>query len=212
MIRYIIVLVVLIFIISVYTILYYRRFNKALTTRQVKLYKLTPSVFMLSLLIITLVVGFTSSITSVYALEKKVAELENIEITNIYLNEGFPNADFEYIYTYYNQFFGGGYSENGSMVVCIRDDSPQDLLDYLDDKNVSYTFVKNNFSDLLQLHQLIVDSRLDIDVNMIITNNEKENKVVIITSDVESITEMFQTYVDSGILEVSYGGEIQYLI
>lgn len=210
MIDFLILIIAVIIIGSVYTILYYRRFNKVVNDINVSLYKLTPSILTLSLVFVALVSGLTYSFVDVNALEKRVAELEEIVVESQYSDELFMNSDLEFIYTSFNLYFGGHYYEDGNIIICVRDDAPQELIDYIEDNNIQFELVKFNYSDLLQLNQMIVNLRTDDTGIMIVYIDIKLNKVVISTNNIATLIEKFQAYIDEGVLEIRYGGEIDY--
>jgi len=207
---YLIIIGAVITLSATYTVFYFHRFNEVISKKKTRLYQLTPSLFFAILCVFSLIGILSNTIQKVYALEYECERLQDSVVENKYLTDGFPNQNFEYVYTNYNQFFGGGYSENGVLILCIRQDSPQELLDYLVGRNIPYVFVQNSYSDLLQLRQLIYYSSADIPGILVIGNDEKGNKIWIGTSNVELVTQMFQTYVDSGILEVEYTEGITY--
>lgn len=194
-----------------YFFLYYHRFNNALENKSLGLYKVTPKAFILALAFIGLITSAAHSVINVYALENRVSELEAVIIENPYASGEFSDDELEYIYTYYNMYFGGYYLEGGNIILCIRQDAPQGLIEYIEGNQILHVFVEFNYSDLWQLHQTIVDSRIDGMGTCIINIDIKVNKVMIYTSEVDFVSNRFQMYIDEGILEVKPGGEIDYL-
>lgn len=211
MLFYVVASIAWILLSGLYVFLYYHRFNNSLVKKTVGIYKVTPKVFILALAFIGLISSGVNSVINVYALENRVSELEEVIIENPYATGEFSNDELEYIYTYYNMYFGGYYFEGGSTIVCIRQDAPQELIEYMEINQVLHVFVEFNYSDLWQLHQTIVDSRIDGMGLCVINIDIKTNKVIIDTSEVDFVTNRFQMYIDEGILEVRLGGEIDYL-
>lgn len=210
MLKYLIIFIGVFIIFGLYWVLYYKRFNRVLKRSINTMYKTAPGALLIYLLLMGLVISLATSVNDVLALEKKVFELEQHIVPNYYLEEGFPNDEFEYVYTYYNQFFSGGYSEEGEMILCIKEGAPVELLQHLDNNQTNYIFVKHSYSDLLQLQQLISDSSSSFEGTVIISTNEKENKVTLSAENPEQLIELFQTYIDQQILEIILGGVIIY--
>lgn len=192
----------LIVITIVFTFAYYRRFNVSIKNDEKKLYKLSPSKFALFALLFTLLIGYSFSMYDNNVLRKERLLLEDHLVRNIYLEEGVLSGNQKYILEEYNLYFGGTYSQNDIIVICIREDAPIALIDYLNSNNVPYALVKHNYSDLLSLKQLIIVESKDLDVIIGVGINEMTNKVTITALDENAVKSVYQNYIDEDMLEV----------
>lgn len=202
MLKYYIIIIIAVLSCVMYMLIYFRRFNVSLHNNEKKLFRISPSRFSAYILTLCLLVGFVSSIYDVTSLKREKLLAEEYTVENIYLKEGFSNRNIEYVFTDFNLYFAGIYSSNDEIILCITEDSPPVLLEYLDNKNIKYTYVKHNYSELLVLYQLIIVSARDINGIHGLGINEKENKVIIYTSNIEDAIEKFQSYIDEDILDV----------
>jgi hypothetical protein len=185
-----------------YTLIYNRRFNMSLAGSEKKNYKVSPSRFATYILVFSLFLGLGISIYEVHTLERYIMLAEDFTVENKYLKEDVLNSDVEYFFTEYNLYFGGTYFENEIVVLCIRDDAPNDLVDYLESHNRPYKYVKFNYSELLVLYQIVVRNSKDMEEVFGVTINEKNNKIEIYANDVNDINGVYQKYIEEGILEV----------
>jgi hypothetical protein len=142
------------------------------------------------------------TIYDIVFLEREILLAEDYTVENRYLKEGFTNHYFEYTFNEYNQYFGGVYSNDGRNILCITEDSPIALIDYLDENNVLYTYVKYNYSELLVLSQVINNTAEEVHGFWGLGINEKDNRIVIYTSNSEDVLEYFRSYVDEGVLVI----------
>lgn len=194
----------------IYLVFYYLKYNKVLGNRSIKIYKTTPGKFATYVSVFALILSLGNSVIIVNALEKRIVELKEYTNINRYLKEDFSSERIRYVFENYNLYFGGTYIDDGKTLICLRNDAPDELLEYMDLNDLSYVFVRNNYSDLVQLNQLIVSSMSNVEGYYFIGIDEKENKIIIYTTQTDDVENMFQTYINEEILEVRYGGEITY--
>jgi hypothetical protein len=208
MLKYFLLLTIAVIIAVCYTLTYYRRFNVALNDKSKKLYKVSPTIFISFLMVFFLSIGFMTSIYDLIMLEKEKVLAQEYMITNRYLKEGFGNVYAEYVFVEYNLYFAGTYISDDEVIICIRSDSPQELVEYLDDNSANYIKVQYNYSDLLLLKQMLIRSESDIENVYGVGIDESINKVVIYTSNVDYVTEYYSDYIDENILHIRESAEI----
>jgi len=210
MVKYLIILLLAISFSLIYWLMYYKRANSVLLKNNVKMYKVTPNSFLILILFVALMFGSTLSISNVYALEKELDIIQEHKVQNIYAEGEFSNNLHKYVYENYNQYFGGVFSENSKLILCIKDSATDELLSYLEDNSLSYVTVKHSYSELVILMQLIHDQRNELPQIITLSINEKSNSVEISTKYIKEVSDFFQTYIEDGILVINEGGEIIY--
>lgn len=202
MVKYYVIFTLMILLCVFYSLIYYRRFNISLTDNYKKIYRISPKRFTIYILIATLILGFGFSIYDVYRYERNIMLVEEYTVENRYLKDGTLSSNVEYVFTEYNLYFGGTYFEDDRTVICIRDDSPQDLVSYLENRNIPFEYVEYNYSELLILKQLIIRNSKDTKNIIGVAVDEKTNKVVIYTDDLDEINSRYQNYINEGVLVV----------
>jgi len=76
-----------------------------------------------------------------------------------YDNMVFSNEILEKVYKEYNTFFAGHYLEDGqNYVICITEESPQSLIDLLEENSIDYKQVKYNYSEIYNLYKVILSN------------------------------------------------------
>jgi len=107
------------------------------------------------------------------------------------------------IYTNYNIYFSGIYLENSTKVLLIREDIPQDGLDYLQISNLSYQLVEYNYHELLSARIQIGKTLHNLDGFVAIYTDEISNciRVEVITNSV--LPSALDEFIESEILQVS---------
>jgi len=202
MVKYYVLFTVGILICIIYNLIYNNRLKISLSTNGKKVFRVSPGSFTRYILILSLFLGFSISIYDVYKLERQILSVENYTVENKYLKEEVLNSDVEFVFTEYNLYFGGAYYENDVVIICITDDAPDDLVDYLVTHNRPFEYVKHNYSEILILYQIVVRNSKDMEEIFGVAINEKTNKVVIYTSNMSDVTNVYQRYIDENVLEV----------
>jgi hypothetical protein len=202
MVKYYVLFTVVILICIIYKLIYNNRLKISLSSNDKKVFRVSPGRFTLYILILSLILGFGTSIYDVYKLERQILSVEDYTVENKYLKEEVLNSDVEFVFTEYNLYFGGAYYENDVVIICITDDAPDDLVDYLVTRNRPFEYVKYNYSEILILYQIVVRNSKDMEEIFGVAINEKTNKVVIYTSNMSDVTNVYQRYIDENALEV----------
>jgi len=91
----------------------------------------------------------------------KQEEINNMieAMSSGYDNMQFSNEILEKVYNEYNTFFAGHYFEDGqNYVICITDDSPQSLINLLEENSMNYKLVEYNYSEIYTLYKVILSN------------------------------------------------------
>jgi len=114
----------------------------------------------------------------------------------------FSNDILEEVYNEYNTFFAGHYTEDGdSYVICITEDSPQSLINLLNENLVDYKIVKYNYSDLYNLYKVILANPKFSEFKGV-GINYKNNHVEIFVPIGYVLPNSFNNYLEIGVLSV----------
>ncbi|MGD9679391.1 MAG: hypothetical protein AB7V16_13705 [Vulcanibacillus sp.] len=177
--------------------LYYWRLNQVLVKRKFHLFKFSPTTVFFALLLICVGTMSLLATTEVNTLTNQIEDLRTIEAINPYIDSYFPNQSYKYVYTHYNNNFAGYYREDGSQYLCITNDSPLELIDYLENNYIQYKLVNNSFSDLYLLYQMILNRMIEIPSQYSLEIDIKSNSVQIGVPDLNFDTSEIQNYLDN---------------
>lgn len=196
---FLVVFVCLLIVSMLYRRMYYKRYERRLLGEDVVLFRITPSFLNVFMIAILFSVFTTNSI--VYA-----NELEN---QLLYVDDEFNDLEFEnetlrVIYTEYNMFFAGYYYEGDDFVLCLKEGFPEEIHDFINKDEMSIKVVQHNYSDLLAVYRIIAYDRANLDIlegdSVSIYIDFKLNIVVLGTENTEKYLDMYDNYIDKGML------------
>jgi len=185
-----------------YWVIYHRRFVRHSSKNHGRSDWISPQRLSVLLLIVSLATGFALSVFDVYQCEQDRSSDEETIVVNRYLVESAMDSNIEYVFTQYQLVFGGSYFDHDRITICITDDAPQDLVDYLVDNSIPFEYVERSYSELLSLMQMIIRDSTNIEGMVGVGIDEKMNSVVIHTNDPDRIPDSYQNYLADGVIQV----------
>ncbi len=199
--KYLIVVLLAIITCLIYFYFYFYRMNKVIKNVNVNVLRFSPKIFNTIIFTVACVLLTTLSITDVVATNRELSILEKAIIEDQYIQADFPNEFIENTYRYNNSYFGGFYMKDDEYILCITDDSPQALIDYLDG-NITVQYVKYSYSELLQVEQIIAYDAIG-NYHLSTTFVDIENNFVFVgVTSLDINLENYSNYVDSNMVYI----------
>lgn len=200
--KIIIIVAVFIVIYFVYQYLYTRNMNNFKTKH--KKY-IDINAFRKGLLLISLV---CVSSFSIYSLAQVNAnQNEDLFIwegyVSVYDQMTFRDERILEIYTNFNLYFGGMYLDDSSTILLIRNDIPQDGINYLESTNLEYQLVKYNYHELLSARIQIEKILYHYEGLASIATDEINNRVHVEVIIGTILPDDLSGFIESDILQVS---------
>lgn len=172
--------------------------------------KLTPARVSIVVSFIVFAVVLPFSFSRIVNLENEVDSLEEeillLEIHNPYEREDhyWGNPEAKYVYENYYIFFGGYMT--GTRTIRITYNTPQELIDYLDDNNAKYVFVNYSHNDAITLVNKLARETYEANVLSGIGYGNDKYLMEITISDRDYDLSPYQQYIDDEVFVVTYGG------
>jgi len=188
----------------VYLKLYYLRFNKIAKgqSNSVSLYKLSPSTVNIALVLFSLLSVTSISLIEVEALDQEVEKFEQIILNDHY--RGLENEDHitATVYREYNNYFSGFIIEENQYIIFITEDSPDSLIQMLENANYQYRLVKYNYASLQQLMETVLNEVYKDPKFVSISVNVSDNIVELGLTDTDIDSSIFDHYISENLLRI----------
>lgn len=183
---------------------YYHNLNQALKNPLTRKLKVVPFKFNFILVCIFLAASISIAFVNDNNYKNQINASEEKRLKNIFEDMDFPDTVTAKVYTEYNVYFSGLYIRDSRRVLCLREDTPLELLDYLDQINYDYELKTYSYNELLQFAQFIDDSTDDSDGVVSLSIDMIESKVILYVSDEDALLSLLGKYVSDGILEIEF--------
>ncbi len=208
----VIVSILVLFSIStfVYQFIYNRRINKMLHSDGKKSHLIEPFQFLQLFLLISISIISAFLYYNNTRLNMEIDHQDYI-IEQIHYNEierTFQESIMKDVYMQYNNFYGGFHTSDAGYVICITQNSPQELIDLIENSNTLWEYVSYSYSQLQTVMDILGAS--DSNYNIMSAGiNYNTNSVEVGIHVGNTVDPRIQAYVDCNIITLKWlNGEI----
>jgi len=205
---------------GVYSLVYHLSRNRIIKSDIKFLKTLRPRNLFFVVVTIGLIVIIPFSFSRVFTYNNEIDEL-NREIYQRSSHTFSPEKDdiydqldtyAKYVYDNYFYCFAGFENPIGEDTVYIVENSPDELIEHLEDHNINYEFVQYSYSDLAFLSSMVRYESIENGTFSMIEFDFPNNQVVLALKDDAKILDDWQHFLDNGSLVIEIGNwyEIQY--
>jgi len=199
------VLILFSILIFVYQFIYNKKINKMLHTRGRKPRLIEPLQFLQLFLFISICIISAFLYVNNVVLNKEIIRKDD-QIEQIRYNEierNFPKSIMQYVYMNYNNFYGGFHTSDLGYVICIKENSPQELIDLIENSNTLWEYVLYSYSELSTVMDILRADNTHFNI-MTFFINYKTNSVEVSIHVGNTIDPRMQGYVDCGIITIEW--------